>query len=123
MRSVSEQQGKIALDARESWQRLIAPRFFRRAHGGVNRIEFQLREKYVLPQFQFFRDTPRELAGYTERREIARFVRTDGVQMDGAAARRVQPLRGAIGPLESAAEFTERIEIALEVGERKIARC
>src|SRR2546427_4323542 len=60
--AIGEQQGKVAFDARESWQRLIPARFFRCFHRSVNRIEFQLRQKNVLPQFKFFGDTPRELA-------------------------------------------------------------
>src|SRR6266851_8112121 len=41
--------------------------------------------------------------------------------MDGAAFCRVQPLRAAIFPAKAATEFTDGIEIALEVGKRKIA--
>src|SRR5258708_6062945 len=90
-------------------------------HRGVNRIEAQLREENVLPQFQFFRDTPRELSGDAERREISPFARNDSVQMEGAAPRRVQPLRAAVFPAKTTAEFAERIEISLEVGKREIA--
>src|SRR6266446_3612980 len=42
--------------------------------------------------------------------------------MDGSATRGVQPLPAAVLPAETAAEFADGIEIALEVGERKIAR-
>src|SRR6266851_2552871 len=41
--------------------------------------------------------------------------------MDGAAFCRVQPLRAAIFPAKAATEFADGIEIALEVGKRKIA--
>ena len=66
LRTVREQQGKITLDTRKSWQRLIPPRFFRRTYRRVNRIEAQLREENVLPQFQFFRDPPRKLPRDTD---------------------------------------------------------
>src|SRR6266436_8528380 len=49
--SVGEQQREIALDARESRQRLVPTRFFRRIHRTINRIELQFRDKYLLPQF------------------------------------------------------------------------
>src|SRR6266851_2045270 len=42
--------------------------------------------------------------------------------MDGSATRGVQPLPAAVLPAETAAEFADGIEIALEVGKRKIAR-
>ena len=42
--------------------------------------------------------------------------------MDGTAARRVQPLRAAAIPAETAAEFGNGIEVAFEIGKRKIAR-
>src|SRR5260370_21282213 len=89
-------------------------------HRGVNRIEAQLREENVLPQFQFFRDATRELAGNAERREILRFAGNDSVQIEGAAPRRVQPLRAALFPAKTTAEFADRIEIAFEVGKRTI---
>ena len=41
--------------------------------------------------------------------------------MEGAAARRVKPPRGPIFPAETSAEFANCIEIAFEIGERKIA--
>ncbi len=91
-------------------------------HRRVNRIEAQLRKENVLPQFQFFSDPPRKLPRDTKRREIARFARLDGVQIDGAAARRVQPVRAAIFPAKTTAEFADGIEVSLEVGKRKIAR-
>ncbi len=63
---VGQQQRKIALDARESWQRLVPPRFFRRLNRGVKRGELQLREENVLAQFQFFGDATRKLTGNAE---------------------------------------------------------
>src|SRR6266478_3620418 len=68
MSTIGKQQGEIALDARESRQRLVPSRFFRLMHRSINRIEFQLREENVLPQFQFFRDAARELPRETDRK-------------------------------------------------------
>src|SRR5258708_38094194 len=47
---------------------------------------------------------------------------TGSMQIDRAAARCLQPLCGAVSPAEAAAEFADGIEIAFEVGKRKIAR-
>ena len=64
----------------------------------------------------------RELARNAKRREIFHFARSDGVRMNCAAPRRVQPLRAAAIPAETAAKFADGVEVALEVGKRKIAR-
>ena len=48
-------------------------------------------------------------------------VRNAPVQVDGNAASGVQPFRAAVFPTETAAEFADGIEVAFEVGKRKVA--
>src|ERR1700721_4637469 len=104
MRSVGKQQREIAFDARKPWKRFIASCFLRRMHRGVDRIEAQLRKENVLPQFQLFRDTPRELPRNAKGREIPSFARNGSVEAEGTAACCVQPVRSTIFPAETSAE-------------------
>src|SRR6266571_5000730 len=50
-------------------------------------------------------------------RKIFRFVRIDRVEVNGAAARGVQPIRAAVVPDEISRQRADGIEVAFEIGE------